>query len=442
MTTPKDERVIVIGGGIAGIVAAYTLGKAGLPVTLIEGGSSLGGLASSFEFDGKQIERFYHFICKTDEDYFELLEELEIADALQWATGITSFFYEGDLYRFATPFDLMGFKPVSLFGRIRFGISIVRDRFRHDWELLDAIPARAWLITQIGQSAYNVIWDPLLRIKFGAFHDQISAAWVWHRIHRVAKSRDRIWEPEQLGYLMGGTQTLIDALAQIFAQMPNIHIRLNESVAQINTEDNTVNTVELQCGEKIKCLSIISTIALNQLKTLVDDPAYKQTLAQYTYIGVVCGLLKLKEPVTYSFWVNINDQRIPFNGIIEYTNLNSHIQKELGAFYTYVPHYLQVTDPRMQYSDERLLEEYIAGLKLVNPEFDRSWIIAANIARSKQAQAICGVRFKEIMPEMRTPIEGLFITDSTLCYPEDRTVSASIRLGKRSAKLAIEKEMS
>ena len=442
MTIPKDERIIVIGGGIAGIVAAYTLGKAGLPVTLIEGGSSLEGLASSFEFDGKQIERFYHFICKIDEDYFELLEELEIADALQWATGITSFFYEGDLYRFATPFDLMAFKPVSLFGRIRFGISIIRDRFRDNSELLDAVPARAWLIKQIGQSAYDVIWDPLLRIKFGSFHDQISAAWVWHRVHRIAKSRNRIWGPEQLGYLLGGTQTLIDALAQKFSQIPNIHIRLNEFVTHINTEDNAVNSVVLRSGEKLKCSSVISTIALNQLKTLVNDPVYKQTLAQYTYIGVVCGLLKLKEPVTNSFWVNINDQRIPFNGIIEYTNLNSHIQKEHGAFYIYIPHYLQVTHPRMKYSDERLLEEYIAGLKLVNPEFDHSWIIAANIARSKQAQAICGVGFKEIMPDMRTPIEGLFITDSTLYYPEDRTVSASIRLGKRSAKLVIEKERS
>ncbi len=86
------------------------------------------------------------------------------------------------------------------------------------------------------------------------------------------------------------------------------------------------------------------------------------------------------------------------------------------------------------------MEEYISGFKLINPEFDPSWILASNIARSKRAQAICSVGFKEIMPSMKTPVEGLYITDSTLYYPEDRTISASIRLGKKAAALVIQEK--
>lgn len=435
MTNSNNNGVVVIGGGIAGLMATYVLGKEGLPVILLEAGKNLGGLASSFEFDGNKIERFYHFICKTDEDYFELLEELGISNKLVWETGITSFFYEGDLYRFATPLDLISFKPVPLLGRIRFGLNVIRDKFRSEWEQLDLIPARDWLIKQIGQSAYDVIWDPLIRIKFGIFHDQISAAWIWHRIHRVAKSRNRLWEPEQLGFLIGGTQTLIDELTKRIKEMPNVIIQLGKSVSLIHTDDNVNLNVHLKSGEIIKCSSIISTIVLNQLKTIVDNEAYKKYLDRYTYIGVICGLLKLKRPLTDSFWLNINDKEIPFNGIIEYTNLNRQVRNTHNASYLYIPQYLLPSDPLFAYSDEQLIENYIAGIKLINSEFDLSWILATHVARSKQAQAICGVGFKNNMPSMRSPIPGLFITDSTLYYPEDRTISASIRLGKQVANI-------
>jgi len=437
MTEAQHKKTIVIGGGVAGLVATYTLGKVGLPVTLIESSKTLGGLASSFEFDGETIERFYHFLCKTDEDYLNFLEELGISEMLRWETGITSFFYEGALYRFATPFDLISFKPVPLMGRIRFGLNVIRDRFRQDWDLLDLTPASEWLVKQIGQSAYDVIWDPLIRIKFGSYHDQISAAWVWHRIHRVARSRKKLWEPEQLGYLQGGTQTLIDELEKKINKMSHVTIRKGEAVSLIQTKDNLVKRVHLKGKEIIQCSSLISTIALDQLKTIVDNEEYRDDLDQYTYIGVICGLLKLEKPVTTSFWVNINDHNIPFNGIIEYTNLNSQVRTNNNASYIYIPHYLMSTDPRFKFSNEHLMEEYIAGIKRVNPEFDRSWIMASNISRRRQAQAICRVGFKDDMPSMRSPIRGLIITDSTLYYPEDRTISASIRLGKQAAEMVI-----
>jgi hypothetical protein len=46
-----------------------------------------------------------------------------------------------------------------------------------------------------------VIWHPLLKVKFGDCHDQISAAWIWHRIWRVATSRRSMLEREVFGCL-------------------------------------------------------------------------------------------------------------------------------------------------------------------------------------------------------------------------------------------------
>ena len=97
-------------------------------------------------------------------------------DKLYWREAGTSCFVNGKTYPFNTPQDLLKFDPVPFFQRIRFGAHVAISQFRKDWLSLDRIAAKPWLIGKIGRKAYDTIWDPLLRIKFDEFHDQISAA--------------------------------------------------------------------------------------------------------------------------------------------------------------------------------------------------------------------------------------------------------------------------
>ena len=46
-SSPSSPSVVVLGGGLSGIAAALTLAGAGLQVTVVERGASLGGLAGS-----------------------------------------------------------------------------------------------------------------------------------------------------------------------------------------------------------------------------------------------------------------------------------------------------------------------------------------------------------------------------------------------------------
>ena len=77
-------HVVVIGAGLAGLTASYDLLRAGHRVTLLEAGTSLGGLASSINLDGQSVERFYHFICRADNDLIRLIGELGIQDNKRW----------------------------------------------------------------------------------------------------------------------------------------------------------------------------------------------------------------------------------------------------------------------------------------------------------------------------------------------------------------------
>ena len=68
-------NIAVIGGGVSGLSAAYFLSKQGHTVTVFERDEKLGGLASSFDFGGCLIEKYYHFICRGDDDLIELCDE-------------------------------------------------------------------------------------------------------------------------------------------------------------------------------------------------------------------------------------------------------------------------------------------------------------------------------------------------------------------------------
>jgi protoporphyrinogen oxidase len=435
------NQVVIIGAGLAGLSAAYDLTERGFRVIVLETAKQVGGLASSILIDGVPIERYYHFICRGDSDLVNLVYELGIGDKLHWRHAKTSYLYHGNMYGFSTPFDLLGFEPIPFSQRIRFGLNVVRSRYRKEWRSLDKITAKSWLIDQVGPQAYEVIWDPLLRVKFGASHSKVSAAWIWHRVNRVANSRPRLWEPDSLGYLEHGTATIIGALLDKLQQSNACQVRTGVSVDRIAVEGARATGVFLsQTGEYIPSAFIVSTVALPTLLSFLPPQGdYTERLSSIEYLGVVCMLLQLDRQFTDSFWVNINDPRISFNGIIEYTNLNP--RPDLGrSHFVYIPFYLQPRDERWAFEDDQLYVEYTTALKLLNPEFDASWVKNWWVSRDQYGQAVCTVGFADIVPNHETPLGGLYITDSTQYYPEDRTISAAIRLGRRVARLIIDQD--
>ena len=49
LSRAASSRVLVVGGGIAGLTAALDLAAVGLPVTLVEEGPSIGGLMAQLD---------------------------------------------------------------------------------------------------------------------------------------------------------------------------------------------------------------------------------------------------------------------------------------------------------------------------------------------------------------------------------------------------------
>ncbi len=427
-------RIGIVGGGVAGLGSAYFLSERGHEVEVFEQAPVLGGLAGCFDFDGLRVEKYYHFVCRDDDDLVDMLKRLGLSHELEWRPGRMKFFYEGKLYPFGTPWDLLRFRPLPLPARIQFGLNVALSRSAKSWEQYDSTPARDWLIAQIGERAYGVIWEPLLRIKFGSYYDQISASWIWHRIHRVARSRAHLLARERLGFLKRGTDVLLQRLTEVLGER-GVGLHTSVVVDAITVGANGVTGVTV-AGEHRPFEQVISTVPLPVLSRLLPSTAVERMghINGIDYIAVVCLILKLRQPVTDAFWINVNDAKVPFNGFIEYTNLNPRVDAERPSL-VYIPFYLSPGDRRFAEPDAELLRECVAGLQVVRPEFGADWVLGYRVFRDRFAQAICTTNFAQRIPPVRSPIPGLLMTDSTQLYPSDRTISGMFGQARKVAEL-------
>ncbi|MEP6939675.1 MAG: NAD(P)/FAD-dependent oxidoreductase [Rudaea sp.] len=428
----------IIGAGPMGLMCALELLKAGHDVDIYERDDRIGGMSAAFDFDGLAIERYYHFICKTDLPLFALLAELGLSDRLKWKDTKMGFFWNGRLYKWGTPQALLAFDGLGLFEKARYALQVMLTKSTSDWSALDKISAIAWLKKWLGERAYGVLWHRLFWLKFYELSDQLSAAWLGTRIKRVALSRRNLFH-ESLGYLAGGSATLLDALrVRIEALGGRIHLK--HAIDEVTTtRDGTVRGIVV-AGVEQRVDKVVSTAPIQYVPRLVPDlPAdFAARINAIQNIPVACVILKLRQPLSENFWMNICDDGIDIPGVIEYSNLNA-FDDGSGAAPTvvYAPFYMPKTHPKYARANQAFIDETIGYLSRINPAFAPDWVLATHCHRYDFAQTICPPGFTQMLPPMRTPIAGLFMADTSYYYPEDRSISESVKVGRELAAQAV-----
>jgi len=423
------KKVVVLGAGVMGLACARDLASKGYQVSIYEADDRVGGMSAHFDFNGLNIERYYHFICKPDKDYFNLLQELGISHALRWRETKMGYFYKGKLHPWGNPVVLLKFSELGLIAKLRYGVQMFLSTKRTNWQSLDKVNAKDWIIKWIGQEAYEVLWGALFRKKFYEFTDNLSAAWIWTRIKRVGLSRKNLMQ-EQMGYIEGGSDTLLKAL-EVDLKQKGVQLFLSSPAKQVLYDNNKISAVEVN-GEVIACDDVISTIPLPFVSRLIPNMS-KEYLDKYqavNNIGVVCVIFKLTRPVTENFWLNVNDPDMDIPGIIEFSNL-----RPLENHLVYVPFYLPHGHEKNAHSNEAFIAEAKTCLKKINTAMQDGDFIDSWVSRYRYAQPICPPEFLDNLPPIKTDIDGLYIADTSYYYPEDRSISESVRLGREIAAM-------
>lgn len=101
----ESKKVVVIGGGAAGLTTAWTLKKRGIDVILIEANQSAGGRLGADRVDGFYLDEGADFFCSSYDVALDLCKELHLplirsAMNLGW--------YKNGKWAISTPIDTDG----------------------------------------------------------------------------------------------------------------------------------------------------------------------------------------------------------------------------------------------------------------------------------------------------------------------------------------------
>ncbi|MBU16150.1 MAG: amine oxidase [Chloroflexi bacterium] len=435
-------RVGIIGGGVAGLAAAYHLTKEGHFAEVFEVAPFLGGQASTFDVFGGRLERGYHHLFVSDTEIADLIQELGLGGKLAWLESTVGFYHGGKIWDFASPMDLLRFKPLPFLDRIRVGFWTFILQKTKSYSKFEGVTARDWLSKRMGRRGYEVIWEPLLRGKFGEFYDKIGMTWIWNKVTLRVASRKGAGQVEHLGYPMGSFGEVIEVLADRIAQQGGV-IHTSASVTQIVEADGSATAMEMQLEggetERREYDAIIATTPSYVFTRLAPamPPEYQSKLENVDYLSAVLMVMVMDRPFTNKYWMNIADPNMPFVALIEHTNL---IDKELygGKHILYISNYPSRDNELYQMSGDELMDLFVPHLQKINPDFERSWVIEYHHHRVDGAQPIVGVNYGAGIPDHRTPVQGLYLANTTQIYPEDRGTNYSVRMGRQVARMVVD----
>jgi protoporphyrinogen oxidase len=433
-------RVGIIGAGVAGMAAAWELVKAGHRVRIFEAGAAVGGLAAGFKADGWQwwMEKFYHHWFTGDRDLLRLTDELGLRDKVIFHRPKTSYWINDKIVRSEMNASIFSL-PLSPLDIVRMGAAGAFLKFAvRDGEFLEQYTAHEWMRFYMGRAAYEKFFQPLLIGKFGERYQEVNMAWMWARIFTRST---------QLGTYQGGFQAFMEDFADALIAK-GVLIDLNTPVDALDLDDDLHPTliVDGQPHAFDRVISTTSPRLMLKLAPKLQSTHYSDQITELESLGAVVVIAALKHQLLEdnTYWLNLpathaekSQNPFPYLALVEHTNFIApeHFN---GDHLIYMGDYAPADHEYLHMEEGALTARFSASLGKFNPRFDPSWIKQTWVFRAPYAQPLPLAYQREKIPDLKTPLPGVFWASMSQVYPYDRGTNFAVEIGRRVAQQAID----
>ena len=435
-------KICIIGAGITGLTTGYKLSKLGHEVEIFESASFSGGQASTINFENFEIEKAYHHLFVTDKAILELYKELDLEDELEWYKSKVATFAEKKIWSTTSPIDLLKLPIIPFKDRINLALISLRLKLIKNWKKLESISAYQWLSKHVSDRTFEIIFEPLLRGKFGRYYKDICMPWFWAKIQTRVSSRNKKFD-EILCYPKNSFSLLIKKLENEI-QNQGGSIKHGHLITSINTKDNKVSSVNYISDNKSKHIenfdAVVSTAPYSILSRLITlDKSVTEKMNKVQYMSAVVMILILKNPISNYYWLSIADKEFPFLGIIEHTNLLPK-EKYNNNNIVYITNYVEEDNELLDMNYEQVIEKYTPFIKSINNTFSKDEIIDYKFNKINYAQPIIPINYSSYRIPIILPVFGLYSANTAQIYPEDRGTNYSVDLGQKVTNIILEDE--
>jgi protoporphyrinogen oxidase len=423
----------VVGGGLAGLAAAYRLRQAGHEVRVFEASADVGGLAATYETGGDRIEQFYHHLSKSEETIVKLADDLGVGDRIEWRIGQNAYYVDGIVHPLDTPWEIAAFPHLGLYDKYRLGMLTLGVDVRNgvptratyeNLEDFEDVPIREFVTQHATERVYEQFFEPLLRAKFGSRREDVSAAWLLGRV-KFRGERD-VLRGEILGYLEGGFHVLLDALVEAVGRD---RIETGTRVTDLEFEADAVSGIRTECDGETTYRDIDGVVVATMPNVLEKLTGYECSI---DFQGTVCSVVSMPEALTDTYWLNVADES-RFGALIEHTNFVPP-ERYGGEHLLYVASYVQEPEETVwQLDDEELKTYWLEGIADLFPDFEPERLNWMRTARNPRTAPIYERGYLELVVpyDLAESVgEGCYYAGmaSRAQYPE-RSLNGAIEAG-------------
>jgi protoporphyrinogen oxidase len=324
---------VVLGGGPAGLAAAWHLAKHGERVVVLERENLVGGLCATHERDGYRFDLGGHRFVSSDLALTKRLENL-LGDELLTATRKSVVLHDGRAFKYPLEArDLL--ENLGVRENVRALLGYARARAAQAFAPSPDRTFEDWVTARFGRPLYETFFGPYTEKLWGLSPRRISADWAAERISllhlgdaaarllHLPRAPIRTYAREYR-YPRLGMGQLYEAVAREIRELGG-EVRIGAQVTGLEVANGRVVAVRMRSSrgdERVPARAIISTLPLPDLVSYLTrgDQAHDTQIAparpalRFRSL-VFLNLMLARETIGENTWMYVASGRLRISRI-------------------------------------------------------------------------------------------------------------------------------
>jgi protoporphyrinogen oxidase len=339
------DRVVVIGGGPAGLTAAYQMTQMGWPITVLEADDMLGGISRTAQYKGYRFDigghRFFTKITPVEALWHEILEKEFIS-----VPRLSRIHYQGKFFDYPLKAGnaLAGLGPLNA----------ARIFLSYLWWHYNPYPVEEnfeqWVTNRFGKRLFEIFFKTYTEKVWGIPCTEIRAEWAAQRIQGLSlakailnatalnkRSKDIKSLINEFQYPRLGPGQMWETCAQKIAQMGG-QVLMKHYVQAIEHKDGKIVAVRAQTpdGERrFEAEHFFSTMPVRSLVRALDPQPPQAVVDDAEGLKyrdfLVVALMLQKEDLFPDNWIYIHTPGVKVGRIQNFNNWSKAMVPEPGT---------------------------------------------------------------------------------------------------------------
>ena len=434
-------RVIIAGGGLAGLAAAVRLSNHPLDILLLESAPRLGGRSWSFPHahSSGAVDNGQHVLMGCYRDTLDYLERIGRGHLLERRRGLALQFVHADGRRarlkagdLPHPLGLvqafLRYRMLSPASRLRIlrAATRLRSLRERDLEALDSTDAATWL-RALGQrdDAICNFWQPLVLATMNTEPGQASAKLLTVVLREIflrnADAADMLLPGDGL------STVFVDGARELLEER-GCDIRQRSAVQKLITDEGAVRGVHLADGTELRADAVISALPPWALRRVFE-------YSQSRVLPAIDFERFLPSPiVSVHVWLRGKLDAGPMTGLLDTTLQWVFDKGENGDGSRHYSCTISAAAGRVvDMGEEELRALLLRELRLLRADLGEEDILRVLPVREKRATFLPLPGMERLRPAARSGMPGLYLAGDWTATGLPATIEGAVRSGYAAA---------